>query len=175
MSWHIQTPILRSGPSHQRLGMTLVEVMIASSIMVFVFLALTFLQIASARSTKTNYSQARSQTERQQAIDQMRYTIMMARIGSATVLDNGRTIQYNNPNLGPGITSSFFYENETLFYDEDIADADAAVIKTENLDDVWFEVIPPGATVVIHVSNTNDLKAFESIIENNQIGLFLRN
>lgn len=162
-------------PGRRLLGMTMPEVMIAVSISAVVFIALVYMQIASARSTRTHYSQARSQTQRQQALDQLRYTVMMARIGSATVLDNGRTLQFVNPNLGAGTISSFFFQNNSLFYDEDISDADPAIEKTTDLDDVWFEVVPPGATVVIHVENSSNLEAFNTIVENNQIGLFLRN
>ena len=70
-----------------RRGFTLVEVLIASAIATVVMAAVVFVQYTSGRTIKEVYGQTRTRSSRKMALDQIRYRLTMAEIGSVSITD----------------------------------------------------------------------------------------
>lgn len=118
----------------RRKGFTLVEVLIAASISSMIMLMVASLQLLSAKAIKDMYNKTSTRAAQMRALDQIRYRLMSASIGSIAVEDGDATegyreIQFEDPMLG-GAVSRFFFDADSniLYYDDDMDDG------TDNID-----------------------------------------
>lgn len=107
-------------------GLTLIELMIAVGISSLVMVGVVSLQYISARTIKELYAPTRSRSVRMIALNQIRFRLCNAKIGSCVVSDTNHRIQFEDPTLGASVVSEFYFNtsNRTLYYDADIANSD---------------------------------------------------
>lgn len=107
-------------------GFTLMELMIAAVISGMVMLSVLSIQYITARTINDVYNPTRSRSVRMNALNQIRFRLCDARVGSVEILDANHRIQFEDPNLskaaGRVIRSEFFFDTakRTLFFDEDV-------------------------------------------------------
>lgn len=120
-------------------GVTLVELMISAAISVLVTGIVVYIMYQSTATTKDMYAETRTRSTRMRAIDEIRYRLIEARIGSLKITDANRRIRFVDPNLDT--TSEFYFvvDTRTLFYDDDIDDAEDAVAVVRGPIDLEFE------------------------------------
>jgi prepilin-type N-terminal cleavage/methylation domain-containing protein len=132
----------------RRGGFTMVEVMIAVAISTLITMAVASTMFISGRAIKEMNGQTITRSSRTRAIDQVRYRLADAEIGSVTEyqadfdLETGdlvgyHRIEFTDPTNG-GATSAFYFNTaeNTLYYDADVADgepAEAVVVGPINL------------------------------------------
>lgn len=137
-------------------GFTLVELMISVFISGLVMMAVASLMFISARTIKEMYGQTRTRSSRMRALDQIRYRLANAQIGSLTEfqaeyidtdgdgiddeLVGFHRIEFVDPTHG-GVTSAFIFtpSNYTLSYDVDVNDTVSAITIVEGPIDITFE------------------------------------
>lgn len=105
-----------------RRGLTLIELLVAISISVLVTSAAVTVMWISARDISDIYAQTRTRAARMRSLDQIRYPLMNALIGSVTTSNGGHTITFNDPNKG-AFNSQFAFDTNTrvLTYDPDLS------------------------------------------------------
>jgi prepilin-type N-terminal cleavage/methylation domain-containing protein len=120
-------------------GFTMVEVMVASAIALLVMVAVVELQVLTARAVKDFYGTARARSERMVALNQIRFRLSDARIGSCVVSDGGHRIQFVDPTIG-NVRSEFNFvaDEATLYYDMDTSDLGGQRAVAEGPIDVTF-------------------------------------
>ena len=157
-------------------GFTLVEVMMASIISAGLGLTVASVMLVSAVAIKEVFAEARTRSTRMIAIDQARYRLAQAQIGSFVISDSNHRIQYTNPGLG-GVTSAFRFDADTLelFYDEDISDGNAAILVAEGPIDFTFELDASGAIVLLNVRSAADVAFGDIDTEEGETAVFVRN
>lgn len=167
---------LSNGKQRQRRGFTLTEVMISVAITSVVMASVASLQYVSARTVKEIYEQTNVRATRLRALDVLRYRLSNAQIGTAQVFSGNNRIEFIDPNLG-GITSAFFYSgsDDTLYYDRDIDDGDAAVDVVEGPIDVTFELQEAGAVILLKVKTQSHLAGGDVDIQDGETAIYLRN
>lgn len=158
-----------------RYAMTLVEMVIAFSLLSLVFLAVAALQIMTARNSDAMYDDARGRTDRLAALERIAYELMMADTGSVSISNNDQRLEFNNPNLGSGVTSRFDFANNALTFDEDIDDGQAAEVIKDNLDSVTFAEVIPWTVYSFTIGNSTMQFRANTINESIQTEVYLRN
>jgi prepilin-type N-terminal cleavage/methylation domain-containing protein len=130
-------------------GFTLIEVMIAMSIMMFVLGIFSYLQLASLRQTRLQEVYIRSHSDAARALDKMRPILLCARFNSIVVDDGGRRIRFNDPWLGETIISELQYNptEQTLFYRRDVDGAPARPLLPFPFQEVRFELLESGSLI----------------------------
>lgn len=106
-------------------GFTLMELMIAAVISSLVFASVVFIQYITARTLNDLYAPTRARSARMIALNQIRFRLCDAKIGSVEVLDGNHRIRFEDPNLiSEGIQprSEFFFDatKRTLYYNADV-------------------------------------------------------
>lgn len=163
-------------PFRSRLGLTLAETVVAMLIASMISLAVSGLIYATGISFKQLYSDTRARSTRMIALDQIRFRLSSARIGSVRIKNDGRRIDFSDPNLS-GARSMFSFDREagTLFYDDDIHDFDRPIEVAEGPIDLSFTLTEDGALVVLHMATFSDAKLKHDRIENGATSIYLRN
>ena len=132
----------RAGWRSRRAGVTLLEVMVAVSILGMTLAAVAFIESASAKQTLVLYSDARTLHRAHLVLERIRYKLCMAEVGTVVVQDSGphigRTILYRNPNLAAGVLSKFTFHDGALYYHEN-KDGAAARPLINMVNDVVFK------------------------------------
>ena len=115
-------------------ALTLFELMIGTAISSLVMVAVMFILYISTLTVKELYGPTRSRSARMSALNQVRFRLCDAKIGSCVVSDPDpdsdpvayHRIQFDAPTLGSGIVSEFYFspEDRTLYYDADINNSD---------------------------------------------------
>lgn len=112
----------KSGLGRRRrpVGMTLLELIVAITISSMVMIALASLQHITTLQTKNVFGQVWARQTRMMALDQVRYRLMNARVGSVTITDSGHMITFQDLNLSKTLYSWFQFNpaNRTLSYNE---------------------------------------------------------
>ena len=103
-------------------GFTLAEMAVGIAVSALVMSGMLALQYISARTIKELYGPTRSRSTRMNALNQIRFRLADAKIGSCRVSDSRHRIQFEDPNNGAGVTSEFYFEpsDRTLYFDDDI-------------------------------------------------------
>ncbi|NQU41647.1 type II secretion system protein, partial [bacterium] len=108
----------------QRRGVSLTELMVSLSIFGFILAGATAIFLLSTRTIKEIYGPTRSRAARMAALNQIRFRLCDARIGSCVFFpdEDNRRLRYVDPSL-PGTPTSEFYfdsdpDNPQLYYDE---------------------------------------------------------
>ena len=96
----------------------MIEVMIAVGVLGMVFVAVAFIESATARQALVLYSDARTLHRAQLVLEYIRYKVSQAQVASMVVKDGDQTLEYLDPNLG-GATSAITLRNGKVFYYED--------------------------------------------------------
>lgn len=156
--------------------MTLIEVSISIAITSLIMIALFTLQLVSARTIKEVYGQTRTRSSRLATIDQIHYRLADAAIGSASIQQGGRRIEFRDPNL-VGATSAFFFvpASRTLFYDEDISDGTDPRAVVVGPVEITFEVQSGGAILFVKVESVSHVAQGEIDEQDGETAIFLRN
>lgn len=111
--------------SSKRRGFTLIELLIAATISSFVLMSVLSIQYITARTLKELYGPTRSRSARMSALNQIRFRLCDAKVGSIIISDGNHRIQFTDPNLtrdGVVILSEIYFDtaDKTLYYDLDI-------------------------------------------------------
>jgi len=117
----------------RRNGFTILELLFYVSISALVMGGVVAIQYLTARTIQEMYGPTRARSERMNAMNQIRFRLCDASIGSCTVSDSNHRIQFQDPNLASGntpITSEFFFNEQerTLYYDLDVDHSDPVVV-----------------------------------------------
>ena len=163
-------------------GFTLVELMISLAISTITMLVIASLQSASGRAIKEMYGQTRMRAARMTALDQIRYRLVDARVGSITASqpnedgDGFHQVDFIDPNLG-GVTSRFVYDADTLtlFYDDDISGGAAAYAVVVGPIDISFELENAGAIVFIRVKSRTQMVLGDVDLQDGETAIYVRN
>lgn len=139
-------------------------------------LVVSGLQYTSARSIKQLYNQTRSRGHRMQAVDQIRYRLYSGRIGSCTLSEMNRRLEFNDPNFGTTI-SAFYFDTEEgfLYYDEDISDANSGRRIAWGLSNVVFDLDATGGIVLLSIESTAIIRYDEEDVRTENTQVYLRN
>ncbi len=166
----------RTWKPDRRRGFTLTELMIAAAVSGLVIMAAASLQFVGARTSQEVFGQTRMRSARMQAIDQIRYRLSEARVGSCTISEEGRRIDFVDPNFG-GAGSRFFFteDQKTLFYDNDISDGTDAVAVTRGPINITFQAESGGALVRVRVKSASGLKYGDVDEQDGEVAVYLRN
>jgi prepilin-type N-terminal cleavage/methylation domain-containing protein len=154
-----------------RRGFTLAEMSVAIVVFVMVMASVLALQYISARTIKDLYGPMHSRSTRMNALNQIRLRLVDGKIGSCAVSDSDHRLRFQDPNKGAGVTSEFYFnaEEESLYYDDNIAASPEAQVVAEGAIDITFtlgskDLDPAGVTpfgtdavVGLHVRTSAEL------------------
>ena len=157
-------------------GMTLVEVMIGASISMMVIGVVVGLMFISGRSIKEIYGQTRTRSARMMALDQIRYRLVNAQIGSVQISEEEHRITFRDPRFG-GATSSFSFDpnTRTLFYDDVVGDTQSPMAVVTGPIDITFEVLQAGALINLKVKSASHMKYADIDEQDGETVVYLRN
>ena len=155
--------------------------MISMAILSMAMLVIAGLQSASGHGIKDLYNKTRSRAARMKGLDQIRYTLVNAKIGTcvtsnASPLGGFYTIQYTDPTLG-GKTSQFSFNAtaHTLSYDADIAAAPAATVVVAGPIDISFTVLGVGSLIQLRVRDAASIDFGQTDTQDGITTVYLRN
>ena len=100
-------------------GVTMIEVIIAAGILGMVLMGVAFIEATSAKQTLALYGDSRTLHRAHLVLDRVRYKLMTAQVGSVVSVNDGRTIEFRDPNLALGKISMFVFREGKVFYYED--------------------------------------------------------
>ena len=150
--------------------------MIAVSVSSLVMMGIYSLQLISGRSIKEIYGQTRTRSSRMRALDQIRYRLCEARIGTVNVSQGDHRIEFVDPNLGGNASAFFFVEpTNTLFYDIDINDGAPAVSVLRGPIDITFDLQSAGAMVQLRVKSQAHMAHGDVDVQDGETTVYLRN
>lgn len=175
----------------RRGGFTLIEVLVASTITLMVMGQVLGLFWISTVTIKDLYGPIRSRTSRSIAINEIRFRLSDARIGSAVVLDNNHKIRFVDPNLttgGADVTSEMYFvpAERTLYYRENINSGNPVKIAkgpiditftlgTTDIDPSHVLRLGEDSTVTIFVRTSSDLSYSRVDTRDGETVVYLRN
>jgi hypothetical protein len=109
------------------------------------------------------------------ALDQIRYRLVEAQIGTVTITNGDRRIEFVDPNLGT--TSSFFFDagDSKLFYDDDIDDGTDEIEVIDGPIDLTFETEEEGALVKLNVRTQAPIGFGDVDTQDGETVVYLRN
>lgn len=169
-------------PARLRRGFTITEMAVAMAVGSVVFATVGAIQYISARSVSEIYGQAHTRSSRMQALDQIRYRICEAEIGTVVLSQTDPSgtgfhrIEFDDPNI-PGTTSAFWFveADRELYYDEDIKDGVAARVVVTGPINISFDTISAGAIVQLHVRTLSDMNYATVDSQDGDTQVYLRN
>lgn len=146
-------------------GMTLVETLIGVGVASMVMLGVVGTFIATARTIQKTYGPAQSRSDRMAALNEIRFRLADARSGSFVISPDGHRIDFQDPNLGPNITSALWFRTEvkSLYYDDNINQDPGFTKLVTGLFDVNFAAGSPdyteatSTTVTVAVRTSSEL------------------
>lgn len=148
----------RSKRNRSKRGVTLVEVVAASSLMGMIFLATAFMMSGTAKQVRALYSDCRTLNRAHLVMQFIQYRLCMAMAGTVNTADEGRTLHFYNPMLSPTPGSPvsafrFVPDQQRVYYD---MDRENPVRDTQRgiglVNDVKFEVVGPGRAVRVTIA-----------------------
>jgi len=148
------------------------------------------MQLISVRTIKNLYGPTRARSSRMQALNQIRFRLADAQIGTCTVSDGNHRIRFHDPNLGAGVISEFQFnpDQKTLYYDDDVGGGSGAraVVKgpidiTFTLGSTWLDA--PSYTVyrgtdsivTLYVQTSSELAYSRIDLKEGETVVYLRN
>lgn len=173
-------------------GLTLVELLIAAAISSFVLVSVLSIQYITARTLKELYGPTRSRSVRMSALNQIRFRLCDAKIGSIVISDGNHRIQFTDPNLtreGVVIRSEFYFnrDDKTLYYDLDV-DNSKPIKLVKGPINISFrkgslELDPPNyklykgtdAVVTVFVQTSDELAYSKVDLRDGETAVYLRN
>jgi len=145
----------------------------------------------SAVTIKDLFGPIHSRTARSIAINEIRFRLSDARIGSAVIFDNNHKIRYVDPNLrtgGADVTSEMYFvpDERTLYYKENISSgAPIKIAKgpiditftlgTTDLDPNHVLRLGQDSTITIFVRTSSDLSYSRVDTRDGETVVYLRN
>lgn len=165
-------------PERRRRAFTVVETMISLVISGMITGIVVYLMVQSSRTTKDLYAETRTRSARMAALDQVRYRLIEARIGTLDITDANHRIRFIDPNLDT--TSEFYFDTETsrLLYDDDIDDNKAPVVVVSGPIDLTFEHEggdPMDSIVLLNVRTAAPIGQGDVDTQDGETVVFLRN
>lgn len=165
-----------------RRGFTLTELMISIAISSLVMVGVMSVQWISGRGIKEMYGQTRTRSSRMRGLDQIRYKLIEAKIGSVVLSQPNSAgtayhrIEFKDPRLG-GVTSTFYFNSttNTLYYDDDIAGGGAAYSVVLGPIDITFKTESAGAIVDLYIKTSATMVMGDVDIQDGETAIYLRN
>lgn len=163
-------------------GFTMMEVLISSVISGMVSSMVVWLMFQAALTSKDMYAETRTRSTRMGALDQIRYRLIEAQIGTVDITQANRRIEFIDPNLG--VTSAFFFnlnadenaglEANTLYYEADV-DNNNPVPVVQGPIDLTFETESAGAIVNLNVRTQAPIGFGDVDTQDGETVVYLRN
>lgn len=160
-----------------RRAFTLSELMIGLGISSLVMVTIAGLIYMAARESKDILGQTRMRSARTQAIDQIRYRLANARIGTIVISNENHDIAFIDPNRSQTVSSKFSFNptNMTLYFDDLDGEGDSAYPVAKGPIDIQFELQDSGAVVQITVKSNSSLQYRQIDEQEGQEAVYLRN
>ena len=173
---HASRRIRRGLGSRRTGGFTMVEVLISVAISSLVVGAVISLQYISAIAIKEVYGSTRTRSSRMAALDQIKYRLADAQIGSCVVTQDDHRIEFSDPMLG-GVTSALFFDDvaNVLSYDDDINDNKEALEVVTGPIDITFQVMGAGEMVFVQVKTESKEHYGQVDEQDGEVRIYLRN
>lgn len=137
--------------THRKRGFTLIEVIIGGAIAMVVMGSVTSLFYLSALTINDTLPRNLKGGIERKVMDSVKYRLMHARAGSQEILDDGARIEFNDPNRGANVISSFWFEDGILNYDDDLSDSTDGMVIARGVDGITFEHADSSAIVSLTV------------------------
>jgi hypothetical protein len=154
----------------------MVELMIAASISSLVMGAVVALLYISGRCIVETYGQTRTRSSRMRAIDQVYFRLCDGQVGSIAVSQDGRRIDFRDPNKGVNRSSFFFNPaNKVLYYDANTSDGIGAIPVAVGPLDITFERQSAGALTLLKVKSSSQMAYGDVDSQVGQTAVYLRN
>lgn len=160
---------------HARRGITLAEAMISMVIAGMIGAVVVGIMRQTGLATKDMYAETRTRSTRMIALDQIRYRLVEAEIGTVVISDSDHRIEFDDPNLGTTSAFVFVPETRVLLYDADIDDATAAIEVASGPIDLTFESQEDGAIVVLRVKSAAEVAFGDVDEQDGETAVYLRN
>lgn len=172
----MRSNLIRFGRISRR-AFTLSELMIAVGVSSLVMVTIAGLMYMAARESKDVLGQTRMRSARTQAIDEIRYRLANARIGSVTISNGNHDMTFLDPNRSPTVMSKFSFNpaDKTLYYDDLDGEGAAAHSVAKGPIDIQFELQDSGAVVQITVKSDSTLPYRQIDEQEGQEAVYLRN
>jgi hypothetical protein len=151
----------------------LIGVAISSLVMVVV----SSLMYISGRAIKDLYGETRTRSSRMRALDQVRYRLSQAKIGSVVITDSNHQIDFQDPNLGTAVISRFSFNpaTQTLSYQADISSGDPSIVASQGPIDVTFQTFASGSIILLSVKSAANISGGDIDEQDGEVEIFLRN
>lgn len=155
--------------------MTFLELIVSITISSMVMVALASLQHITTLQSKNLFGQVWARQTRMMAIDQLRYRLMNARVGSVVIKDDGHTIEFADLNLSKTMKSRFQFtpSNRTLSFNKLIGDGVPGKAVIRGPVDITFTLENP-ALVKIWVKTASNYSYGEVDTQDGAIKVQLR-
>lgn len=177
---------------NKRKGLTFVELLIAAAISSFVLVSVLSIQYITARTLKELYGPTRSRSARMSALNQIRFRLCDAKVGSVVITDDNHRIRFTDPNLtqsGVIIQSEFYFNtaDKTLYYDMDIDNSNPIKLVKGPINISFrkgsLELDPPDykiykgvdAVVTVFVQTSDELAYSKVDLRDGESAIYLRN
>ncbi|WP_319588762.1 prepilin-type N-terminal cleavage/methylation domain-containing protein [uncultured Desulfobulbus sp.] len=161
--------LLNPRPGRGRGGFTLTEMVISVGISSLILIAVSSLQLISAKTISEVYGTTRTRSSRMAALDQIRYKLASAQIGSCVINDSNRTITFRDPNLTGSSRYYFVTSQKTLYYDQLTTDGVAARAIVKGPIDLTFKLMSVDNTgtevEVLPGENTSAVKIVQLLVK----------
>lgn len=179
---HFFRPAAAPLPRRSRRGVTLVEAMISMVIAGMIGAVVVGILRQTGLATKDMYAETRTRSTRMIALDQIRYRLVEAEIGTVVISDSDHRIEFDDPNLGT--TSAFIFVPATrvLLYDADVDTDETGEDPTHGGRqvasgpiDLTFESQEDGAIVVLRVKSAAEVAFGDVDEQDGETAVYLRN
>ncbi len=175
-----------------RKGVTLLELITASTIGGVILAGVVSLIYMSGKTIRDIYGPTRARSIRTNVINQIHFRLADARIGSCTVSDEGHRLSFVDPNLAVGgvnVTSEFFFsaDERALYYDDDISADPPANIVAKGPIEITFTLgsraldpnrvlyLGQSAVVTLFVKTAEELSYSDVDERDGETAVYLRN
>lgn len=139
----------------RRAGMTLVELMIASTIAVMMMGTFSYFMLITSRGSQQNLQFVRTQFEALNTLDSIRPLLMPARFSTISLGNEGRTVNFQDP-WRVGITSSIEFDTTDgfVYFVRDIANPGAfeVALNSTLVSDVRFTTEQSSSMISVSVT-----------------------
>jgi prepilin-type N-terminal cleavage/methylation domain-containing protein len=143
---------------HGRRAFTLIEMMIAMSVMMLVLAAFGYMELQSLRQARRQTIYMRSHSDAMKGVEALRGILMPARFDTIVVADDGERIEFNDPWLGDAVISALEFrrnadsEQGQMLYHRDTSSGNPALILPFDVQDVQFALEESGSVISVSLA-----------------------
>jgi len=132
-------------------GFTMAEMLIAAGVSSVIFVLIAYIMVAGSKNISDLTSESEADKDALLAIDQVRYALLMGRFGSTEIKDDGKTLEFSDPNM-QNTRSAFTFKDGALWYDPDTSSGEDFEKRVDRLVDVTFSSRNFGAIIRVDVT-----------------------